>query len=130
MADLERDVNRVSFACCPSSCHTLTSGQVIRSTSRKHKVDWSEEELCVYYSDLYKENFLKLDDGRVCIVDFQHAGVIPRSLMEMALRESNDAALEKEVKSRVPDLDRVTLSNMQVLDIARYMYQIGVRDYL
>ena len=35
------------------------------------------ESRCIYHSDIKKENFL-LDSNKVCIIDFQHVGVLPQ----------------------------------------------------
>lgn len=38
---------------------------------------------CIYHSDIKKENFL-LDSNRVCIIDFQHIGVLPQAFQTYA----------------------------------------------
>ena len=45
---------------------------------------------CIYHSDIKKENFL-LGSNKVCIVDFQHIGVLPQAFQTYAFFNIGDA---------------------------------------
>jgi len=41
------------------------------------------DELFIYHSDIRKENFLiDVTTGDICVVDFQHIGVLPKPFQE------------------------------------------------
>lgn len=44
----------------------------------------------IYHSDIKKENFL-LDSDRVCIVDFQHIGVLPQAFCTYGFFNTGEA---------------------------------------
>lgn len=51
-------------------------------------VDFKDEKLCFYYSDLSAGNFIFTDAGEVYLTDFGKAGFLPQSFMIFALGES------------------------------------------
>lgn len=121
---LENEMNRVRSLPLRTCC-MLISDQVISRTTTEYRVAWSDRNLAVYYSDWEEANFLKADDGRTCVVDYQYAGVVPKDMMAMAFDNPAYEKLAGEVKSRAPNLAQVSEGNMAGQRLATYYHGSG-----
>lgn len=54
---------------------------------------------CIYHADITKDNFL-LNSGRICIVDFQHIGVLPE-IFQIYAFFNNDSTFAQNVGKRL-----------------------------
>ena len=61
----------------------------------KEKVDFSNEELCFCYSDIWEDNFLITKAGQIYVIDFQDAAFLPMSFMSFVLHKPTKPLIPK-----------------------------------
>lgn len=72
-----------SFSASRDMLMTFTK-QVLKMTA--YHVDFSNEELCMCYSDISEDNFLITNAGQIYVIDFQDAAFLPTSFMTFVLK--------------------------------------------
>jgi serine/threonine protein kinase len=72
--------------------------QMLKMT--KHQVDFSNEELCLCYSDITEDNFLITKAGQVYVIDFQDAAFLPTTFMSFVLH-TGMKPLAKTISNKV-----------------------------
>jgi thiamine kinase-like enzyme len=92
---------------------------------RTQQVHFAKDDLAMYYTDIYEANFLKDESNRICVVDFEQAGVAPSAFMAMVLKSHKNLELANLVLPHLPRLQQVTKSTLTCMELAAYVHQIG-----
>jgi hypothetical protein len=58
---------------------------VLKLRGCKDEVDFSNDEVCLCYSDIRMDNFLITKAGEIYVIDFEHAAFLPTRFMSFAL---------------------------------------------
>ena len=90
VGDLQRHINKVYYRLCLFICGLITVltsffKQVLRQGRSKDKVDFSGEEMCLCYSDIYMDNFIITKAGQIYVIDFGDVAFLPKSFMSFVL---------------------------------------------
>ena len=65
-------------------------------------VDFSDEPLVCYYSDINRQNFPVDIHGQLWVVDFRHTGVLPASFMSFVLDIKKKDPLPIPIRKTIP----------------------------
>ena len=87
----------------------------------KEKVDFSNEKLCLCYSDIWEENFLITKAGQVYVIDFQHAAFLPTSFMNFVFHKPTKPLIPK-ISAKVSLPESV---NLNAMNRASYILKIA-----
>ena len=95
--------------------------QVLKLGRVKDQVDFSKEELCLCYSDITGGNFLITKAGQTYVIDFEHAGFLPRSFMSLVLHGS-----AKPLGKCISEKLSIAISpNLYAMSRASYFFKIS-----
>jgi hypothetical protein len=84
-------------------------------------VDFSNEPLLCYYSDIYRDNFPVDTHGQLWVIDFQETGVLPASFMSFALRQHPLHPLRSPIIKTIP---LPKSSNLGAMGRASYVLKV------
>jgi serine/threonine protein kinase len=100
---------------------TIFMKQVLKLGGSKDEVDFSNEELCLCYSDITVDNFLITKAGQIYVIDFGEAAFLPRSFMSFVLH-----GRRKYLSQRISDKMSLPKSaNHGAMGLASYFFQIS-----
>ncbi|KAJ9213499.1 hypothetical protein DTO166G4_4942 [Paecilomyces variotii] len=105
---------------------TLSCVRKVQREPDNDKVDFSNEPLMCYYSDLHRDNFPVDSNGQLWVVDFQQAGVLPSSFMTFALHSSRQRRLPLPIRKTIPVPET---SNLKLISYVSYILQISWNMY-
>jgi len=97
-------------------------------------VDFKHDKVIFSFSDFNLDNFMIDKEGKVYILDFQHAGYLPESFMNLAVNFVTDNPLVKGILAKHPHW--TSNSNLVGLRHARYLLAMfnnnraGLKDVL
>jgi len=95
--------------------------QVLALSGSKEQVDFSNEKLCLSYSDIWEDNFIITETGQIYVIDFEAAAFLPTSLTSFVLH--------KPAKPLVPKVSaRISFpqsANLSALHQASYVLKIS-----
>jgi hypothetical protein len=73
---------------------------VLKLGACKDEVNFSNDEICLYYSDIRMDKFLITKAGEIYVIDFEHAALLPTSFMSFALH-GRTKALAQMISDKV-----------------------------
>ncbi|KAH8762967.1 kinase-like domain-containing protein [Hyaloscypha finlandica] len=87
----------------------------------KEKVDFSNEQLCFCYSDIWEHNFIITEARQIYVIDFGDAAFLPTSFMSLVLQNPKGLLLPN-ISSRISFPESPNLNAMRR---ASYVFKIA-----
>jgi serine/threonine protein kinase len=85
------------------------------------QIDFTGEDLCFCFSDLFEGNFIFTDTGNLCVVDFNHVSFLPTSFMAYAFDQP------RLVCAKIKDRFDLSQANLEGMRAAGYYFMISTR---